>query len=266
MFTVIGERINMTRKSIREKVWARDEAFIRNEAARQMAAGATHIDINAGGDPSKEVADMQWLTEVVADEVDLPLSFDSANPDAIQAGLAICNRSGTIINSITMEKARVEGILPLVKEFGTGIICLTMDDTGMPEDYDGRVKITDDIAALLTKEGIGLERAYFDHLVRPASTNPGQARYILDAVRYTRNTYPETHIALGLSNISFGIPKRNNFNRAFLAMLVEAGADGAIVDPTEHEMLIMLCSAQAVLGIDEYCMNYLGKMRELGMA
>jgi len=266
MFTVIGERINMTRKSIRLKVWDRDEVFIRNEAARQAAAGATHIDINAGGDPSKEIDDMKWITGVVADEIDLPLSFDSANPDAIRAGLEICNRPGSIVNSITMEKERVGGILPLVKEFGTGIICLTMDDTGMPEDFDGRAKITDDIAALFKKEGIGLDRAYFDHLVRPASTNPGQARFILDAVRYTRKTYPEAHIALGLSNISFGIPKRNNFNRAFLAMLVEAGADGAIVDPTEHEMLITLCSAQAVLGIDEYCMNYLGKMRDLGMA
>lgn len=266
MFTIIGERINMTRKSIREKVWARDEAFIRNEVTRQAAAGATHIDINAGGDPAKEIDDMRWITGIVADETGLPISFDSANPDAIRAGIECCNRPGTIVNSITMERTRVDGILPLVKEYGAGVICLAMDDTGMPEDLDGRMKITDDIAALLTKEGIPLGHAYFDHLVRPASTNPGQARFVLDAVRYTKKTYPEAHIALGLSNISFGIPKRNNFNRAFLAMLVEAGADGAIVDPTENEMIITLCSAQAVLGIDEYCMNYLGKMRELGMA
>ncbi len=266
MFTVIGERINMTRKSIRQKVWDRDEAFIRNEAARQVAAGATHVDLNAGGDPAKEVDDMKWLTGVVSDEIDVPLSYDSANPDAILAGLEICNRPGTIVNSITMEKTRVEGIIPLVKEFGAGVICLTMNDDGMPEDLDGRTKITDDIASLMTSEGISLDRAYFDHLVRPASTNPGQARFILDAIRYTKTTYPDAHIALGLSNISFGIPKRNNFNRAFLAMLVEAGADGAIVDPSEHEMMITLCSAQAVLGIDEYCMCYLEKMRELGMA
>lgn len=265
MFTIIGERINMTRKSIRERVWDRDEEFVRNEAKRQVLAGATHIDINAGGDPSKEIDDMKWITDIVAAEIDLPLSFDSANPDAIRAGLDICNRPGTIINSITMEKNRVEGILPLVKEYHTGVICLTMDDSGMPEDLDGRKKITDDIAALFEKENISIDRAYFDHLVRPASTNPGQARHILDAIRYTKNTYPEAHIALGLSNISFGIPKRNFFNRAFLAMLVEAGCDGAIIDPTEHEMILTLCSAQAVLGIDEYCMAYLGKVRELGL-
>jgi 5-methyltetrahydrofolate--homocysteine methyltransferase len=266
MFTVIAERINMTRKSIRTKVWERDEAFIRTEAARQAKAGATHIDINAGGDPAKEVEDMIWLTRIVSSEVSLPLSFDSANPDALRAGLEITNRPGTIINSLTMERARVESVLPLVREFNTGIVCLTMDDSGMPEDLEGRVRIIDNIAELLRSSGVSLDRAYFDPLVRPASTNPGQARHILDSIRYIKATYPEAHIALGLSNISFGIPRRNNLNKVFLAMLVAVGCDGAIVDPTEPDMMITLCSARAVMGYDEYCMEYLGKMREEGLA
>lgn len=266
MFTIIAERINMTRKSIRAKVWERDETFIRNEARRQAQAGATHIDINAGGDPSKEIEDMIWLTRIVSGEVSLPLSFDSANPLALRAGLEICNRSGSIINSITMEKDRVESVLPLVKEFNTGVVCLTMDDTGMPEDLDGRVRIIENIAGLFKESGIALERAYFDPLVRPASTNPGQARFILEAIRYTRANYPEAHIALGLSNISFGIPRRNNLNKVFLAMLVAAGCDGAIVDPTEPDIMTTLCSARAVMGYDEYCMEYLTRMREEGLA
>ncbi len=266
MFTVIAERINMTRKSIRTKVWERDEAFIRNEASRQVKAGATHIDLNAGGDPAKEVDDMVWLTKIVSDEVELPLSFDSANPEAIQAGLEICNRSGTIINSITMEKERIKGIIPLVKKHNTGVVCLAMNDKGMPEDYEGRVKITDDIAELFKENEISIDRAYFDHLVRPASTNPGQAKFILDAITYTKATYPEAHIALGLSNISFGIPKRNNFNKVFFAMLVAAGCDGAIIDPTETDMMLTLCYSRAVLGLDEYCMEYITKMREEGLA
>ncbi|MBA7572758.1 5-methyltetrahydrofolate:corrinoid/iron-sulfur protein co-methyltransferase [subsurface metagenome] len=265
-FTIIGERINMTRKSIRTMVWERDEAFIRNEASLQVAAGATHLDINAGGDPSKEVEDMKWLTTVVADEVDVPLSYDSANPDAIKAGLELCNRSGTIVNSITLEKERVANLLPLVKEYGTGVICLTMNDEGMPEDYEGRIRITDDIAALFYDNDISIKNAYFDHLVRPASTNPGQARFILDAIGYTRQTYPDAHIALGLSNVSFGIPQRFNLNRAFFAMLIAAGCDGAIIDPTDEGMISTLFSARAVMGLDEYCMDYLTKMREDGLA
>ncbi len=230
MFTIIAERINMTRKSIRAKVWERDEAFVRGEAVRQAEAGATHIDINAGGDPSKEIDDMVWLTNIVSSATALPLSFDSANPDALRAGLELVNRPGTIINSLTMERTRVETVLPLVKEFDTGIVCLTMDDSGMPEDLEGRVRIADDIVALLRSNAVSLDRAYFDPLVRPASTNPGQARFILDAIRIIREKYPESHIALGLSNISFGIPRRNNLNKAFLAMLVAADRIACLIN------------------------------------
>ncbi|MFC1511728.1 dihydropteroate synthase [Candidatus Latescibacterota bacterium] len=266
MFTIVAERINMTRTSIREKVWERDEAFIRSEAAAQAAAGATHIDVNAGGNPSKEIADMTWLAGVVSDEVSLPLSLDSANPDAIRAGLEIANRPGTIVNSITLERERIENTLPLVREFNTGVICLTMSDEGMPEDYEGRVKLTDEAVKLLSGHGIQLDRVYLDHLVRPAATNPGQIRHLLDAVAYTRKTYPEAHVMVGLTNVSFGVPRRGNLNRAFLAMIVAAGADGAIIDPTDPEMMKTLYSARAVLGLDEYCMEYITKLREMGEA
>ena len=262
MFTVIAERINMTRKRIKKEVWARNADFIVGEVKMQEGAGATHVDINAGGDPSKEVEDMRWLTETVMGATELPIAFDSSNPDALRAGLELCNRAGTIINSITGEKERVECILPLVKEFNTGVVCLTMDDDGMPEDYDGRIRITRDIAGLLTENEVELSRAYFDHLVRPASTNPGQARFILDAITTTKKEYPESHIALGLSNISYGIPGRNNFNRVFLAMLVAAGCDGAIVDPTEEGMRNTLLSSRAALGLDDYCMDYITASRE----
>jgi 5-methyltetrahydrofolate--homocysteine methyltransferase len=256
----------MTRKSIREKVRERDEAFISNEANSQALAGATHIDINAGGNPAREIEDMIWLTKTVSEEVKLPLCYDSTNAEAIEAGLEICNRPGTIINSITMERKRVDEILPLVKKFDTGVVCLTMSDEGMPEDYEGRIEITDNIVALFKENTISIERIYFDHLVRPASTNPGQVKFILDAITSTRKSYPDTHFALGLSNVSYGIPCRNNFNKAFLAMLVAVGCDGFILDPTEKEMMLTLYSARAVLGQDEYCIEYITKMRKEGKA
>jgi len=262
VFTIIAERINMTRKRIRKEVWNRNADFIIGEARRQTTSGATHIDVNAGGDPAREVEDMKWLTEIVSRATELPLSFDSSNPEALRVGLDICNRPGTIINSITGERERVEQILPLVKEYRTGVVCLTMDDSGMPEDMDGRMRVTRELARTLGENDIELSRAYFDHLVRPASTNPGQARCILDAIVATKREFPEAHIALGLSNISFGLPKRNNLNRAFLAMLVAAGCDGAIIDPCEEGMISTLLSARAVLGLDEYCMEYITASRE----
>jgi 5-methyltetrahydrofolate--homocysteine methyltransferase len=252
----------MTRKSIREKVWERDEEFIKAEAIRQAKAGATHIDINAGGDPAKEVQDMEWLTHVVSKVSELPLSFDSTNPEALETGLKICNREKTIINSITAEKERLDGILPLVAKYKTSVVALTMDDAGMPEDTDGRMRITRALADILKKEGVALDRVYFDHLIRPASTNPGQARSVLEAIAATKSEFPDAHIALGLSNISFGLPERNNLNRAFLAMLIAAGCDGAVMDPCEPGMMNTLYSSFAILGLDEYCMGYITAQRE----
>ena len=262
MFTIIAERINMTRKRIQEKVLARDAKYIARQVERQEAAGATHIDVNAGHDPDREVEDMAWLVEVVAAATELPLSFDSTNPEALAKGLSLCNRPGSIINSITGEAARIEATLPLVKEYDTSVVALAMDDGGMPEDLDGRLAITRKLAEAVQGEGIGLDRVHFDHLVRPASTNPGQARFILEAIRQTKAEFPDVHIALGLSNVSYGLPNRNNLNRAFLAMLIAAGADGAIVDPCEEGMINTLFSARAVLGLDDYCMEYITAYRD----
>lgn len=262
MFTVIGERINMTRKRIKEEVWNRNAEYITKQAVRQAKAGATHIDVNAGGDPSKEVDDMIWLTEVVSSATELPIAFDSTNPTALTEGLKLCNRPGTIINSITAEKDRIENVLPLVSEYNTGVVALTMNDDGMPEDYDGRMAITRDLVKIVTDAGIGVDRMYVDHLVRPASTNPGQAQLILQAIKSTAEEFPGIHFCMGLSNISFGLPVRNNLNKVFLAMAITAGADGAVMDPNEEGMMTTLYASRAALGLDDFCMDYVTAHRE----
>jgi 5-methyltetrahydrofolate--homocysteine methyltransferase len=261
MFTIIGERINLTRKPIEEAVENKDAARIAREATRQEKAGATHVDVNAGGDPAREVENMQWLVTAVSEATELPLVFDSPNVDALRAGLALCNRPGSIVNSITAERERLESILPLVQEFNTGVICLTMSDLGMPEDVEGRLNVTRELVERLQAEGVEPSRLYFDHLVRPVSTNQEQARCLLEALRITKTEYPESHTALGLSNVSFGLPVRSNLNRAFLAMLVAAGCDGAIFDPCEPGMVDMLRSARAVMGLDDFCMEYIQAFR-----
>jgi 5-methyltetrahydrofolate--homocysteine methyltransferase len=258
---LIGERINMTRKSIREKVHARDAEFIAEEARRQTAAGATHIDVNAGADPGREVDDMRWLVEVVAGATELPLSFDSANAAAIKAGLEMCNREGTIINSTTAEAARLAETLPLVSAYNTKIIALTMDDDGMPEDYERRCRIIDKLAATFCQEAIGLDRVLFDTLVRPVSTNQDQVPYMLDAIRYVTEQYPEAHTVAGLTNVSFGVPKRININRAFLVLLLQAGLDAVIIDPTADGMMGALHATLALTGRDEFCMEYITAAR-----
>ena len=262
MMTIIAERINMPRKAIREKVWQRDEAFIVNEVKTQEAAGATHIDVNAGGDPAKELDDMVWLTGIVSKTTALPLSFDSASPAALEAGLKICNRPGTIINSITAESQRIANTLPMVKKFGTSVIALTMDDTGMPEDVAKRVSIAGDIVKLMNSNGIALDRVYIDTLVRPVATNPEQICFMLEAIRVIKQQHPALHFVAGLSNVSFGVPKRIYINRVFLSLLLAAGLDAAIIDPLAEGMMGTLYATLALIGKDEFCMNYITAARD----
>jgi len=262
MMTIIAERINMTRKKMREKIWERDIEFVVNEVKIQEKMGATHIDINAGGDPSKEVEDMQWLTNLVKDATELPISFDSANSDALRAGLEICNRPGTIINSITGEKDRIENTLPLVKEFNTHVIALTLDDTGMPPDLDARIKVAEALVALMKENDISLERVHMDTLVQPVSSNPEQVACTIAGIDYIHKNYPEMHTMVGLSNVSYGVPQRKHMNRAFFVLLLQAGLDGAIIDVTAEGMMGALYGTLALIGKDEYCMNYITASRE----
>jgi 5-methyltetrahydrofolate--homocysteine methyltransferase len=229
---------------------------------QQEARGATHIDVNAGADPAKELEDMRWLTEIVSGATALPLSFDSAQAHVLEAGLQLCNRPGTIINSTTAETARLADTLPLVKKYNTGIIALTMNDGGMPETLEGRQAIVDDICARMTAEGIALERVYIDPLVRPVSTNPEQALMTIGGVRYIKTKYPAAHTMVGLSNVSYGLPNRIHVNRAFFALLVEAGLDGAIIDPTADGMMGIMQATRALVGQDEFCMEYITAARD----
>ena len=258
---ICAERINSTRKRIAAAVRGRDADFIRREAVKQAEAGATFIDVNAGTSVAHEVGDLVWLTETVQSATEVPVCVDSANPVALEAALKV-HRGGAMVNSITAEKDRIEGILPLVVKYNTRVVALAMDDGGMPETADQRLKVVAALVARLGKEGVERDRIHFDPLIRPISTNPDQAREAIEATRRIMTEFPGVHTICGLSNISFGLPKRNLLNRAFLTLLIGAGLDGAIIDPTEPGMVATVLGAEALIGRDEYCLNYITAERE----
>jgi 5-methyltetrahydrofolate--homocysteine methyltransferase len=253
---IVGERINSTRKRIREAVRARDAAFISTEAKNQVAAGADYVDVNAGTSVAHEIDDLKWLVETVQKAVEAPLCLDSANPAALAAGLAVVDKA-PIINSITGEKARMEAILPLVRESGASVVALVMDDSGMPEDAEGRLKVARSLIPAVEAAGVSRDRIYIDPLVRPVSTDARQGAEVLKTVRTVMTDWPGVHTICGLSNISFGLPVRNVLNTTFLALMIEAGLDGAIIDPTEPRMMATVAAARALLGLDEYCLGYI---------
>jgi len=253
---VVGERINSTRKHVREAVRARDAGFIAGEAAKQVAAGADYIDVNAGTSVAHEVKDMKWLVETVQSAVDAPLCLDSANPAALKAALALA-RKEAIINSITGEKARMDSILPLALKSKSRVVALVMDDRGLPEDLEGRLSAAEKLIPALEKAGVPRDKIHVDPLVRPVSTDTRQGKIVIETVRRVKANWPGIHAICGLSNISFGLPGRNALNSTFLALMIEAGLDSAIIDPTEPRMMASIAAAEALLGRDDFCMNYI---------
>lgn len=259
---IIGEKINSSLKAIRPAMESYDAAAIQTLAKNQYEAGAVFIDINAGMFIQDEPDRVEWLVNTVQEAVDAPLSIDSPNPLAIEKGLKANKNGKPIINSITDEKVRFDSIMPLVTKYDTGIIALCMDDNGMPETTDERVAIAQRLIEKMTREGVKLEDIYIDPMVRPIGTGSHYGTVAIETIRKVKQEFPQAHIACGLSNISFGIPARKLINQAFLIAAMSAGMDGAILDPLDKKLMSFVYATEALMGQDEYCMNYLTKFRE----
>ncbi len=259
---IIGEKINSSLKAIRPAMENYDTAAIQDLAKRQYEAGATYIDINAGMFINDEPQKVEWLVNTVQEVVDAPLAIDSPNPLALESGLKANKNGKPLINSITDEKSRFNAVMPLISKYDTGIIALCMDDKGMPETIDERVTIAERLIEKLTKEGMKLEDIYIDPMVRPIGTGSHYGVIAIETIRKVKQEFPEAHIACGLSNISFGIPARKLVNQAFLIIAMSAGMDGAIMDPLDRKLMSFVYATEALMGQDDFCMNYLTRFRE----
>lgn len=259
---IIGEKINSTLKAVRPAIEKYDAAYIQELARKQHLAGASYIDVNAGTFFDDEPERLKWLVETVQEAVDAPFAIDSPNPKAIEKALQANKNGKPIINSITDEKERYESIIPLVVEYKTGIIALCMDDTGMPETTEERVNIAERLIEKMRSKGVNLPDIYIDPMVRPIGTGSHYGIVALETIRQVKTKYPDVHIACGLSNISFGIPARKLMNQAFLVAAMTCGMDGAILDPLDKRLMSFLYATEALLGKDDFCMNYMTKFRE----
>ena len=259
---IVGEKLNSTLKSIRPAMEARDEAAVIDLAKKQCEAGASYIDLNAGMFHDSEIEVLEWLVKTVGGAIDAPLTIDSPSPEAIRRALMVNTNPKPMINSITAEKERFDAIAPLLSEFETSIIALCMDDSGMPETADERFKIADKLVENLTKLGLKPDDIYIDPMIRPIGTGSHYGVVAIETMRGVKEKFPEVHIMCGLSNVSFGLPARKIINQVFLICAMNAGMDGAILDPLDKKLMSFIYGAEAVLGLDEYCLNYLEKYRE----
>lgn len=258
---IIGEKINTSVKDVEKAVEKRDTAFIQDLARKQVISGADALDVNVGTRIHTEVEDMKWAIRVIQEVVEVPLCIDSPNSLVLEAGLTQ-HKGKAIINSMTAEKKRVDGILPLLKRFRSRVIGLTMDDAGIPEDMRRRYAVAERLVNLLTQEGVALDDIYIDPLIQPISTDSECGWAVLEAMRKIRGSFKGIHLICGLSNISFGLPRRGLLNRVFFSMAMSMGLDAVILDPLDKEMISVIRAGEALLGKDEYCTKYLSSFRE----
>ncbi|MGE4283964.1 MAG: dihydropteroate synthase [Clostridia bacterium] len=259
---IIGEKINSTLKSVRPAIENYDTATIQSLAVRQYEAGAAYIDVNAGMFVDDEPQRLEWLVKTVQEVVDAPLSLDSPRAEALKSALKVNKNRNPIINSITYEKERFNDIMSLITEYKAGVIALCMDDDGMPETIDKRVSIAEKLIEALTKEGVSLGDIYIDPMVRPIGTGSHYGVLAIETIRKIKNEYPDIHIACGLSNVSYGMPARKIINQTFLIAAMAAGMDGAILDPLDKKLMSYMYATEALLGIDDFGINFLTKFRE----
>ncbi|SDL94102.1 methyltetrahydrofolate cobalamin methyltransferase [Halarsenatibacter silvermanii] len=259
---VIGELINTSREGLEEAVKERDAEFIQDLAKNQEEAGAAYVDVNCGTLIKEEEEAIEWLVETAQEVVDVPLSIDSPNPEAVKRGLEKHeNESPPLINSITDEEERYDELLPLIQEYEANVIALCMEDEGMPDDCDDRIRIASNLVDNLKEDGIEEDRIFVDPIIQPIGTDQEMGLHILNAIEAITEKYPEVHITCGLSNISHGMPQRPLLNRAFLVLAMSRGMDSAIIDPLDEHLMSLATASETLLGNDEGCMNYLQESR-----
>ncbi len=227
---IIGERINPTgNKQLKLALKDGDLDSAVEEAMEQKRHGAHIIDVNVSIPGTDEVTTMKKLALELAYLVNLPLQFDSVNPNVIEQALRIYPGKA-IINSVSGKKESLEAILPIAKKYGALLVCLCMDDDGIPPKHEDRVKIAEGIINCANEHGIDTQDLLVDCLVLTASAQQKEVLETLKAITLLKAKHNVKTI-LGVSNVSYGLPNRALLNSTFLAMALYAGLDAAIIDP-----------------------------------
>jgi len=250
-------------------------AYLQAMARDQEAAGAHFLDLNVdeySRDPDEKVRAVDWTAKILQGASSLPLSIDSSNPDILKAGLVACElaRGKPLVNSVSLERA---ALISVAASVGAKVIAGASGAASMPESVGERMENIAQLAALLKDAGIAIEDTYLDPLVFPISVDATNGLKVIDTICACRETYgPAVHFAPGLSNVSFGLPKRPLINQVFAYLCHAHGCDGGIVDPAQINDKVLagmdtdseaykLASA-LLCGTDEYGMEFIAASRD----
>jgi 5-methyltetrahydrofolate--homocysteine methyltransferase len=261
---ILGERINPTgKKKLAADLVAGNLDVVHKEAMEQIEAGADILDVNVGAASVNEVEMLPRAVKLVLETAGVPVAIDTADEKALAAALAMhreVNPDGKpLVNSVNGEEASLKRVLPLVAEYGTAVIGLCMDDDGIPETAEDRLAVAKKIVGRAAELGIPREDILIDCLALTVGADHKSAWVTLEAIRMVREELG-VNLALGASNVSFGLPDRETLNGVFLGMAIARGLNCPIVDAAKVRQYIL--AADLSLGLDEYSMRYLKGYRQ----
>jgi len=260
---LIGGRLNTSRPKVLEAIQARDRDFVIIEALRQYNAGINAISVNAAMLLDREPEGLAWLVEVVQEAVPLDICIDSSSPQALKVASKNCKRP-LIINSISGDMTRYNEIIPLIHEFGARVVAMAANEGGIIGTAEGRFQAAMKLLERLQQDRVDLANVHLDPLVYPVSVAPDSVIVALRAIELLKAEGVACHFAVGLGNVSFGLPLRRRINEAFLILSLVKGVDTFILDPLDNVLMELLNAYKVLTMQDPGGVEYLASSRKPG--
>ncbi len=258
---IIGEKLNSTNAKVRKVLENRDIDSLLSIAGTQIEGGASWIDINAAMLMDKELDAILWAGREILDRFDKGISADS--PDiAVLEKCAAEFGERCIVNSLTADEEILEKMMPVLSRAGAGAIIMLKTVDGIPPRPEERLGLAREAAQIAAGSGMPSEKIFFDPVFQPVATGSEGVETALDTLRALSGEMSDFHRVGGLSNVSYGLPKRKVVNRAFLAMAVSHGLTAVICDPTDGNLVDTLKAAEALAGVDPGCLRFLKHYRD----
>lgn len=258
---IIGEKINGAIPSVAKAICEKDEEFIKNLAVNQTNAGVDYIDVCASVDDAIELETIKWLIDLVQEVTDTPIAIDSPNAAICAEAIKFCKKPG-LINSVSMEGDKIEQVFPVIAETKWECAALLCDDTGIPKSAEKRLEVFGNLMEKAEEYHIAPSRLYIDPLIEMLCASEEGIEVVVKVIKEIKKQYSDIHITGAVSNISFNLPFRKIINMGFVVLAMNAGMDSAILDPLNKDLMGIIYATEALLGEDEYCIEYISAFRK----
>jgi len=261
MMEIVGSLINTSHPGIDEMIAKRDKSMLLSLCQRQISYGATRIALNCATRLESEVDDMVWMARTLQEEMEVLIMPDTPNPDAARAVVEVNRYGRVLIDSTTCEKQRIAAFMPIAEEYNCQIVVLLQDEQGMPSTLEDRLRLMPTVETICKEYHMKKEDVFLDCLLFPLSVSHKNGTLYMDCLNSIRKQYPGYRYTCGLNNISYGLPEEQLLNISFVTMILAAGQDCVFLD-IDPATGAFIKAAQALLGKDEYTMDYISAYRD----